>query len=174
MRLAGLGGSVLCSAAMIAAAVGLITTTTSTGTAAHRLSTQSMPGMDTPAAGTTGGGALPAWLAAWLGALVRYGPQLLVASLALLAVGTALHRRAALAPTVAAGVILYVGMYRQRSLPWMYVAIGIGTVLLAAAYAVSLRQPAVRGGHVAPKASRLRPAGTGHADAAGDDEATRS
>jgi hypothetical protein len=123
LRLAGLGGSLLCSTAMLAASVGLFTT--AAGAAAHR----SMPSMGTPVAG----GGLPAWL----DALVRFGPQLLVASLALLAVGVGLRRPAALIPATAGGAILYVAMYQQQSLAWMYAAIAAGTALLLLAHRTS-------------------------------------
>lgn len=123
LSLAGIGGATLCSAAMLAASLGLFTT--AAASAAHR----SMPAMGTPAAD----GGLPAWL----DALVRLGPQLLVASLALLAAGIGLRRPAALIPATAGGAILYVGMYQQQRLAWMYAAIAAGTALLLLAHRTS-------------------------------------
>ncbi|MGH7319318.1 MAG: hypothetical protein ACRELA_06790 [Candidatus Rokuibacteriota bacterium] len=70
---------------------------------------------------------------------MRFGPEILVASLVLLATGVAVRRSAALLPAAAGGVVLYVGMYVQQSMAWMYVAIGVGMVLLALAYVVSVR-----------------------------------
>jgi hypothetical protein len=126
--LLGLGGSLLCSAAMIAAAVGLLATAGTTVARRASRSGSSIAGMEM--ATTAASGHLPAWLAA----LVRDGPPLLVVSLALLAVGVGLRRPAALVPATIGGAILYVGMYQQHSPSWMYAAIVAGTALLLLAY----------------------------------------
>jgi hypothetical protein len=126
--LVGIGGSAMCSFAMVAAAAGLFAT--AGATAVHSSSMAGMASASSPDAGH---------LPAWLEALVRYGPQLLVASLAVLAVGVGLRRPAVLTPAAVGGAILYVGMYKQHSLPWMYAAIAVGTVLLLIAYLSSLR-----------------------------------
>lgn len=123
---AGIGGSLLCSFGMVAAAVGLFA---AAGTAAAKGS--SMTGMGT----TSGSRDMPGWL----DVIVRFGPQILVASLLLVALGVGLRRRRALVPVVAGGGILYLGMYGQSDLAWMSVAIAVGTVLLILAYAVALR-----------------------------------
>lgn len=125
---AGVAGSALCSFAMVAAAVGLFATA---GTTAAGSS--SMAGM---------GSAQPAGRArarVALHAIVRFGPEILVASLLLLALGVGLRRRWALLPAALGGVVLYVGMYVQSSLTWMYVAIAVGTGLLLLAFALTLR-----------------------------------
>ncbi len=123
----GVGGSALCSFAMVAAAVGLFAT--AGASAVHA----SMAGMG--ATNSPGSSSLPAWL----DAIVRFGPEILVVSLLLVVAGVALRRRLAAIPAVAGGVVLYVGMYVQNSLPLMYVAIGVGGTLLLLGYVVSLR-----------------------------------
>lgn len=123
--LVGIGGSAMCSFAMVAAAVGLFAT--AGATAVHSFAMAAMASASSPDAGH---------LPAWLEALVRDGPQLLVASLAVLAVGVGLRRPAALTPAALGGAILYAGMYQQHSLPWMYAA--VGTALLLIAYLRSL------------------------------------
>lgn len=126
---AGASGSLLCSFSMIAAAVGLFA---SGGAAAAHGSMSSMTAMN---AQTGAGSRLPAWL----DALVRYGPWILVASLGLFLIGVGLRRRSVLVPAAVGGAILYVGMYRQSSLAVMYAAIGADTLLMGAAYLISMR-----------------------------------
>lgn len=75
----------------------------------------------------------------WLDALVRFGPEILIASLALVALGVGLRRPRALIPVAVGGGVLYVGMYVQSSTVAMYVAIAAGTILLIVGYAWSLR-----------------------------------
>ena len=123
----GVGGSALCSFGMVAAAVGLF------ATAGARAAHTSMAGMGT--ATSPGSSGLPAWL----DAIVRFGPEILMASLLLVVAGVALRRRGAAVPAVVGGVVLYVGMYVQNNLFVMYVAIGVGSVLLLLGYAASLR-----------------------------------
>lgn len=98
----------------------------------------SMAGMGT--ANSPGSSSLPAWL----DPIVRFGPEILVASLLLVVAGVALRRRSAAGPAVVGGVVLYVGMYMQKSLLLMYVAIGVGGILLLLGYVVSLRPGLLR------------------------------
>lgn len=128
----GVGGSALCSFGMVAAAVGLFAT--AGASAAHT----SMAGMGT--ANSPGSSSLPAWL----DPIVRFGPEILVVSLLLVVAGVALRRRSAAGPAVVGGVVLYVGMYMQKSLLLMYVAIGVGGILLLLGYVVSLRPGLLR------------------------------
>lgn len=123
----GIGGSALCSFGMVAAAVGLFATAGTT--AAHT----TMSGMGTMT--SSGSSRLPGSL----DAIVRFGPQILVLSLLLVVAGVALRRRSAVIPAVVGGFILYVGMYAQVSVLWMYVAIAVGGALLLFAYVVSVR-----------------------------------
>lgn len=123
----GIGGSALCSFGMVAAAVGLFATA---GTTVAHSSTAGMGTMI-----STGSARLPGWL----DVIVRFGPEILVFSLLLLIAGVAVRRRGAAIPAVVGGVGLYVGMYVQSSLLWMYLAIGVGGMLLLLAYVASLR-----------------------------------
>lgn len=117
---------------MVAAAVGLFGT--AGATAAHT----SMAGMGTMTSSSS------ARLPGWLDAIVRFGPEILVLSLLLLIAGVAVRRPSAAIPAVVGGVGLYVGMYVQNSVFWMYVAIGVGGVLLLLAYVLSLRPGLLR------------------------------
>lgn len=123
---AGLAGSALCSFAMVAAAVGLFTA--AGATASH----SSMAGMGSMRAAAQ-------QEPEWLQAIVRFGPEILIASLLLLALGIGTRRRSALVPIALGGAVLYAGMYVQRSLTWMYVAIAVGTALLLLAWVSTLR-----------------------------------
>lgn len=125
--IAGIGGSVACSFGMVAAAVGLFGTA---GTTAARGA--SMAGMGDASSTVSR-------QPGWLDALVRFGPEILIASLALVALGVGLRRPRALIAVAVGGGVLYVGMYVQDSLATMYVAIAAGTILLIFAYAWSLR-----------------------------------
>ncbi len=122
----GVGGSALCSFGMVAAAVGLFATA---GASAAHASMVGMGATNSPG---------PSGLPGWLDAIVRFGPEILVVSILLVVAGVALRRRRAAIPAVVGGVVLYVGMYVQNSLLLMYVAVGIGSILLLG-YAVSLR-----------------------------------
>jgi hypothetical protein len=107
-------GSMACTASMIAAAVGV-------GGAA---AATSMAGMTATGPGQPGG---------VLGALVRIGPWLIVASALLVTSAFALTRRPVIAiPALAAGAALYAGMYAQDSLPVMYASIAVGYLTWAA------------------------------------------
>ena len=107
----GVLGSMACTVSMIAAAVGV-------GGAAAATSMAGMAGMTTTGSGHPGGA---------LGALVRIGPWLIVASALLVTAAFALTRRPVTAiPALAAGAVLYAGMYAQSSLPVMYASIAVG------------------------------------------------
>jgi hypothetical protein len=110
----GVLGSMACTASMIAAAAGV------GGAAAGT----SMAGMTATGSGHPGGA---------LGALVRIGPWLIVASVLLVTAAFALTRRPVTAiPALAAGAVLYAGMYAQSSLQAMYASIAAGYVTWAA------------------------------------------
>jgi len=113
----GVLGSMACTASMIAAAVGV-------GGAAAATSMAGMTGMTDTGPGHPGGA---------LGALVRIGPWLIVASALLVTAAFALTRRPLTAiPALAAGAVLYAGMYAQNSLPVMYASIAVGYLTWAA------------------------------------------
>ena len=113
----GVLGSMACTASMIAAAVGV-------GGAAVATSMAGMPGMTATGTGHRGGA---------LGALVRLGPWLIVASALLVTAAFALTRRPVTAiPALVAGAVLYAGMYAQNSLPVMYASIAVGYLTWAA------------------------------------------
>jgi len=75
----------------------------------------------------------------WLDALIRFGPEILIISILLLAFAVGLRRRDAVVPALIGGLILYVGMYAQPSLAVMYAAMVVGTALLVLAFVASLR-----------------------------------
>jgi hypothetical protein len=112
---------------MVAAALGLFA---AAGTTAANFSSMAGMGSARSAARQEPG---------WLHAIIRFGPEILVASLVLVALGVGVRRRGALVPVALGGAVLYVGMYIQSSLIWMYVAIAVGTALLLIAYVLSLR-----------------------------------
>jgi hypothetical protein len=119
----GVLGSMACTASMIAAAVGV-------GGAA---AATSMAGMTGTGSGHAGGA---------LGALVRIGPWLTVASVLLVTVAFALSRRPVTAiPALVAGAVLYAGMYAQDSVPVMYASIAVGYLTWAALALWAARAP---------------------------------
>lgn len=124
----GFAGSLACSFAMVAAAIGLFGAAGSVAARAKR----SMGAMGSMSSAT-------AHPSDWLDYLVRNGPAILIASVALMTLAVALRRPVTAAPALAGGVILYVGMYRQQSLSWMYAAIAVGTLLLLAAIVAGFR-----------------------------------
>jgi hypothetical protein len=137
----GVGGSALCSFGVVAAAVGLFA---AEGASAAHTSMAGMRTRNSPG---------PSRLPQWLDAIVRFRPEILVVSLLLVVAGVALRRRSAAIPAVVGGVVLYVGMYVQKSLILMYVAIGVGGILLLLGYVVSLRSGLLQVGR--PAESRL-------------------
>ena len=129
----GIGGSILCSISMVAAAVGLFA---SSGAVAAKGAGSSMAGMS-----GTGPGSTPSHGPGWPGTLwvflIRFGPEILIVSIIILTIAVALRRREAAIPALLGGVILYAGMYAQPILAWMYVAMVVGTSLLLLAYLAS-------------------------------------
>ena len=110
----GVLGSAACAASMILAAVGVGGAAAATGMA-----------------GMTGAG--PDAPGGMLGALVRAGPWLILASALLVTTAFALTRRPVTAvPAALAGAVLYAGMYAQRSPPVMYASIAAGYLAWAA------------------------------------------
>ena len=137
----GVLGSMACTASMIAAAVGV-------GGAA---AATSMAGMTGTGSGHPGGA---------LGALVRIGPWLIVASALLVTAAFALTRRPVTAiPALAAGAVLYAGMYAQNSLPVMYASIAVGYLTWAALALWAARNPAAQATPPAPAAAPRPAAG---------------
>ena len=140
----GVLGSMACTASMIAAAVGV-------GGAAAATSMAGMAGMTTTGSGHPGGA---------LGALVRIGPWLIVASALLVTAAFALTRRPVTAiPAALAGAVLYAGMYAQNSLPVMYASIAIGYLTWAALALWAARNPAAQATPPAPAAAPRPAAG---------------
>ncbi|MGH3570622.1 MAG: hypothetical protein ACRDUW_02140 [Pseudonocardiaceae bacterium] len=69
-----------------------------------------------------------------LGALIEYGPVILIVSVLLVTASVALRRPPATVPAGAAGALLYWGMYAQPSYPVMYLSVAVGFAGWAAAY----------------------------------------
>jgi|APThiThiocy_cv2_1041547.scaffolds.fasta_scaffold00969_6 hypothetical protein len=105
--LLGVTGSVACTAAMVLPVIG----------AAGAGAAAGMSGM----ADMTG----PAQ-EGLLGVLLQYGPIILVVSIALVTMSVALRRPVAAVPALAAGALLYWGMYAQPSYPVMYGSVALG------------------------------------------------
>jgi len=70
----------------------------------------------------------------FLGFLLEYGPLILLVSVALVTIGFALRRPRAAVPSLAAGAVLYWGMYAQASYLVMYVSLALGFAAWAAIY----------------------------------------
>jgi len=104
----GVLGSMTCTASMIAAVVGVGGAAAATG----------MAGMAATGPGHPGGA---------LRALLWIGPWLIAASALLVVAAFALTRRpATVIPALAAGAVLYAGMYAQNNIPVMYASIAVG------------------------------------------------
>lgn len=108
----GIGGTLVCTVAMTLPAIGV-------GAAGGMAA---MSGANAP---TQGG---------FLGFLVEYGPVILLVSVALVTIGLALRRPWAALPSLAAGAVLYWGMYAQASYVVMYVSLALGFAAWAALY----------------------------------------
>ena len=148
----GLGGTLVCSLSMIVAAVGLFAaggTAAAQGSMAGMGSDHQDKGMGGMGSGHRGGmaaagsgdhaGTGAAHSPGWLDAVLRWGPEILVASVLLIVVSVMLRHRWAALPAIVGGLVLYVGMYAQPNLALMYTAIAVGTILLILAYVTSLR-----------------------------------
>lgn len=127
---AGTCGSLACITSMVLPLVGLAGAGAAAGAQA---SGGSMAGMG-PAPATTAASTASSHPGGVLGVLVTIGPELLVVSALLITVSLALRRRVAAIPALAAGALLYWGMYAQASDAVMYAAIAVGYVLWAATY----------------------------------------
>ena len=117
--LAGLTGSLACSVTMILALLGVAGATTVAGTHAGG-------GMSSMASSSTESGRGPAASAhasGIMGFLLRFGPEILVISLLLVALAIGMRRRIAGVVALAAGALLYWAMYAQSSAARMYVAV---------------------------------------------------
>ncbi len=110
--LLGIGGTLACTVAMTLPAIGV-------GAAGG------MAAMSGASANTQGG---------FLGFLLEYGPIILLVSVALVTIGLALRRPRAAVPSLAAGALLYWGMYAQASYFVMYVSLALGFAAWAAIY----------------------------------------
>ncbi len=73
-------------------------------------------------------------LAAVIAFLIQAGPVILVVSIAAIVLAFGIRRRAAVIPAIAAGVLMFWGMYLQPRLEIMYAAIGLGLLGWAALY----------------------------------------
>jgi len=69
-----------------------------------------------------------------LGVLTEYGPGILIVSVLLVTASLAWRRALAAVPALAAGVLLYWGMYAQSSYPVMYLVLGLGFAAWIATY----------------------------------------
>lgn len=140
---AGTCGSLACIASMVLPLVGLAGAGAAAGAQA---SGGSMAGMG-PVPTSTSTAATAASTASShpggvLGVLVTIGPELLVVSALLVTVSLALRRRVAAIPALAAGALLYWGMYAQASDAVMYATIAVGYVLWAGTYVwTRMRRP---------------------------------
>jgi len=110
--LLGIGGTLACTVAMTLPAIGV-------GAAGG------MAAMSGASANTQGG---------FLGFLLEYGPLILLVSVALVTIGFALRRPLATGPSLAAGAVLYWGMYAQGNYFVMYVSLALGFAAWAAIY----------------------------------------
>jgi hypothetical protein len=118
-------GSLACVTSMILTGLGAGTAAAATG----------MAGMSSR--GSTAHGLL--------GALLRAGPGLLIASIVLITVAFALRRLAAAAAASAAGAVLYAGMYGQQNPAVMYASIAVGYATWAGLYLWTRNQRTRRG-----------------------------
>ncbi len=69
-----------------------------------------------------------------LGVLTGYGPGILIVSVLLVTASLTWRRAFAAVPALAAGVLLYWGMYAQSSYPVMYLSLGLGFAVWIATY----------------------------------------
>ena len=112
--LLGVAGTLACTVAMVLPAIGLVGAGAAGG----------MAGMSD--GGTTQGG--------FLGFLLEFGPTILLISVALVTLGLALRRPWTATPSLAAGAVIYWGMYEQASYPVMYFTLALGFATWAALY----------------------------------------
>lgn len=110
--LLGVLGGLTCTATMVAPVIGIA----GAGAAAG------MKGMASSPAGGV------------LGVLTGFGPGILVVSVLLVTASLAWRRTLAAVPALAAGVLLYWGMYAQSSYPVMYLSLSLGFAAWLATY----------------------------------------
>lgn len=113
--LLGVTGSVACTVAMMLPVIG----------AAGAGAAAGMSGMADMTGPAQGG---------LLGVLLQYGPIILVVSVVLVTVSVALRRPVAAVPALAAGALLYWGMYAQPSYPVMYGSLALGFAVWGTIY----------------------------------------
>lgn len=102
----GAAGSVACVTSMVLAAAGVGASASAAGMAGMSAAGGTHPGL--------------------LGALIRIGPGLLIASIVLVTGAFALRHPPAAVPALLAGAVLYAGMYAQANLAVMYASIAVG------------------------------------------------
>lgn len=115
LGLLGIAGTVTCTVTMVLPAIGAV----GAAGAAGMSGMSGMDDRDTPGL---------------LGLLLDLGPYLLVASVLLVTAGVALRQPVAAVPALAAGGLLYWGMYGQPSYPVMYLSLAIGFLVWIALY----------------------------------------
>jgi hypothetical protein len=113
--LLGIAGTAACTVAMVLPAIGLVGAGAAGG----------MAGMSDDTEATQGG---------LMGFLLESGPTILLISVALVTLGLALRRPWTAAPSLAAGAVLYWGMYEQPSYLVMYLTLALGFAAWAALY----------------------------------------
>ncbi len=104
----GITGGLICTATMVLPALG------AAGAAAAAGGMQGMTGADEPPHDGL------------LGILTDAGPAILIVSTLLVTLGVGLRRPLATVPALAAGAVLYWGMYAQPSYPVMYLTLALG------------------------------------------------
>jgi len=124
---------------MTAAAIGIF----AAGGATAAKDTGSMSGMSGMGGSSSAGSSSHS--PGWLDGLTRFGPEILIISILLLVLAVGLRQRDAVVPALIGGLILYVGMYLQPSLPVMYTAMAIGPSLSASLLPLLTVRCALRG-----------------------------
>lgn len=130
----GITGGLVCTATMVLPVLG------AAGAAAGGM--QGMGGGDQPSQGGL------------VGTLNDLGPAILVVSTLLVALGVGLRRPLAAVPALAAGALLYWGMYAQPSYRLMYLTLALGFTGWLATY-LWARRARPTNGAPAPPASRV-------------------
>lgn len=132
----GTCGSLACMASMVLPLVGLAGAAAAAGAQASGASMAGMgPAPTSTSKAITAASSASSHPGGVLSVLVTIGPELLVVSILLVTVSLSLRRRVAAAPALAAGALLYWGMYAQASDSVMYATIAVGYAVWIAAYA---------------------------------------
>lgn len=132
LSLIGVLGTGVCAVAMFAVSLGLVGASATVSAKASR-TMDSMSSVGSMAA-----------TPAWLSGLLRFGPEILVASLLLVIVPLALRRSIGTLPAVVGGTILFAGMYVQSNGTIMVIATGLGFSLIVTALLFGNRKSAAR------------------------------